>query len=349
MNLSKKTFLTTGSYQEPVFQYTLQNDHQMEVDVITYGCIVTDVRVPDKEGNVESVVLGFDDLGEYEQNAGLCLGSVVGRIAGRIGGAAFSLEGTHYSVSQNDGANALHGNHEFANANWEAEPVQTEDHVGVIFSYTSPDGSNGFPGEISCKVTYLLNNDNTFSIFYEAVSTKTTVLNLTNHTYFNLSGNLKTTITGHVLQAEANRFLELKPDCIPSGAILPVENTPFDFRNGKAIREGIASDYPQNVLVHHGYDHPFLFAEGVNSLSLSDQASGRVLTITTDYPCFVMYTGNYFDRSSVIRGRQTEPYLGVALETQLCPDAMNQPQFGNVTLPAGKKYLHKTTWHFGIK
>lgn len=352
MDIKKSAFLATGSYQGPVWKYTLSNDHQMEVDLITYGGIVTDVRVPDANGTVESVVLGFDDLADYEQNAGLCLGSVVGRIAGRIDRAAFSLNGTTYSLPKNDGENSLHGNHEFANANWTAEPQQSADKVGVLLRYVSPDGSNGFPGEITTEVLYTLDNNDQFSIHFEATTTKPTILNLTNHTYFNLSGNLKETIKDHILTANADRYLELRKDCIPTGSKVSVDSTPFDFRNGKAIREGVESDYPQNVMVRNGFDHPFLFAEDGSSwhtLQLYCASSGRTLTLGTDYPCFVMYTGNYIDDSTVIRGRRTEAQIGVALEAQGYPDAINHPDFPSVVLEPGTVYSHNTVWHFSAK
>ncbi len=352
MKLLKTVFPTSGSFKEPVWKYTLQNDHGMAVDAITYGCLITDVRVPDRNGFVESVVLGFDDLADYEANAGMCLGSVVGRIAGRIDHAQFELDGETYHVPANEGENSLHANHEFANANWDAAPFETDNSVGVIFSYVSPDGSNGFPGQVSTRVTYLLDNKNNFHIHYDAVSNKKTVLNLTNHTYFNLSGNLKNNVLDHVVTANVDRYIELRPDCIPTGKLIPVDGTPFDLRDGKAIREGAESDYPQNVLVHGGYDHPFIFAESAvkkNTLQLEDPTSGRVLTVTTDYPCFVMYSGNYMDNTVTMRGKKTEPHFGVALETQKYPDAMNKPNFESVVLEAKEAYNQYTTWNFSIK
>jgi aldose 1-epimerase len=352
MDLKKSLYPTSGVVSEPVWKYTLSNSNGMEVDVITYGCIVTDVRLPGKDGNPESVVLGFDDLKEYRENAGLCLGSVVGRIAGRIDHARFSLDGKDYLVPNNDGENSLHGNHEFANAIWTAEPFMHLEEVGVTFRYVSPDGSNGFPGEVTAAVTYTLDNSNQLLIHYEAVTTKDTVLNLTNHTYFNLSGNLKETVKDHIVTASADRYLELREDCIPTGKQVPVEDTPFDFRKGRKIRDGVESDYPQNVLVHHGYDHPFLFPEDGkqwHEVTLSCPASGRTLTIGTDYPCFVMYTGNYIDDSANIRGQQTEPQIGVALETQGYPDAMNHPDFPSVLLRPGEMYQQNTVWHFSEK
>ena len=354
MKLTRSTFPFAGSVatSEPIYKFTMSNEHGMEVDAITYGATITDVRIPDADGNVESVVMGFDTLDDYLLNPGLCLGCAVGRIAGRIDGAKFELDGTTYEVPANEGQNSLHGNKEFSSTPWAAEPFETDESCGIVFWYTSPDGLNGFPGEVTVKMTYVLDNTNTFYIRYEAVTDKKTVLNLTNHTYFNLNGNLKNTVEDHLVKANIASYVELREDCIPTGNLVPVEGTPFDFTSGKAIEEGTHSDYPQNVMVKHGYDHPLVFdkatfaEDGYHQLQLSCPDAGRTLTIKTDYPCVVMYSGNYFDDSCTVRGVTGKPHLGVALETQGYPDAMHHDNFEPVTLDVGETYDHITSWHF---
>lgn len=356
MNVTTRTFPDPqGLSPVPVTEYTLTNDNGISVSAIDYGCIITDVRTPDREGHTESIVLRFPDLTGYIAHGGLCFGAMIGRTAGRIDGAAFSLNGETCRLPANEGDNCLHGNSEFATALWEAEVFDAPDpsvcehrqHVSVTFLYTSPAGSNGYPGEVHTEVTYRLDNRDRFEILLRADTDADTVLDLTNHTYFNLSGDGKRDLLQQILIADADRFLELRNDLIPTGRVFPVDGTAFDFRLGEPFAQGRQSDDPQNVMVGNGYDHPFLFREdGNHSLRVSDPVSGRVLTMTTDAPAFVMYTCNAPDGSIETADGPLVPFAGAALEMQGFPDAVHRPEWPSPVLKKGKVFERTIVWTF---
>ena len=356
MNVTTRIFPDpAGRCPVPVTEYTLRNDNGISVSAIDYGCIITDVRMPDREGNAESIVLRFPDLEGYLAHGDLYFGAVVGRTAGRIDGAAFSLNGETFALPANDGANDLHGNGEFATARWEAEVFDAPDpsvcdhrqHVSVTFLYTSPAGSNGYPGEVHAEVTYRLDNRDRFEIRFRAEADEDTVLDLTNHTYFNLSGDGKRDLLSQILIADADRFLELRDDLIPTGRVVPVDGTAFDFRLGEPFAQGRQSEDPQNVMVGRGYDHPFLFREGGNhSLRMSDPVSGRALTLTTDAPAFVMYTCNAPDPSVATADGPLVPFAGAALEAQGLPDAVHRPEWPSPVLKKGEVFERTIVWTF---
>ena len=358
MRVTTRTFPDPqGLCPVPVTEYTLQNDHGVSVSCINYGAIITDVRMPDRNGNVESIVLRFPDLTGYIAHGSLYLGAIVGRTAGRIDNASFELNGAMYDLPKNDGENDLHGNGEFSTALWEAEVFDMVDpnvcdhrqKVSVTFFYTSPAGANGFPGEVHVEVTYVLNNNSQFEIEYRATTTEDTLFDPTNHTYFNLSGGLKRDILSQVLIADVDRFVELRDDLIPTGNILPVDGTAFDFRLGEPFSQGRASEHPQNVMVGHGYDHPFLFRDdGNHSLRMTDAVSGRVLTLTTDAPAFVMYTCNTADGSIELADGPLVSFAGAALEAQGWPDAIHLPGAPAPVLKQGKTCRRKTVWSFDL-
>ncbi|MBQ8084104.1 MAG: galactose mutarotase [Clostridia bacterium] len=358
MRVTTRTFPDPqGLCPVPVTEYTMQNDQGISVSCINYGCIITDVRMPDRNGAVESIVLRFPDLTGYIAHGSLYLGAMVGRTAGRIDDASFELDGAMYHLPKNDGTNSLHGNGEFSTALWEAEVFDLPDptvcdhrqKVSVTFFYTSPAGSNGYPGEVHAEVTYLLNNNNEFHILYRATTTEDTLFDPTNHTYFNLSGDLKQDILSQVLIADVDRFVELRDDLIPTGTILPVDGTAFDFRLGEPFSQGRVSDHPQNVMVGHGYDHPFLFREaGNHSLRMTDAASGRALTLTTDAPAFVMYTCNEPEEGIELAGGPLVPFAGAALEAQGWPDAVHLPEAPSPVLKQGETFRRETVWSFAL-
>ncbi|WP_332634715.1 aldose epimerase family protein [Halalkalibacter flavus] len=333
-----------------VTSFILRNSKGMEMTCLNYGGIITRLLTPDREGKVEDVVLGFDNVEDYERYSPY-FGTIVGRFAGRISGAEFELEGKSYRLLKNDGENHLHGGKEgFSHVIWEAETFEAEDRVGVRFSYLSKDGEEGYPGNLDVSVTYTLTEENELLVDYLATSDQTTIVNLTNHTYFNLSGDLKEDILDHTLTINSSEFLELKPDLMPTGEKLRVDDMPFDFRNGRKIRDGAVSEYKQNVLAGRGYDHPFMLnANNDQEIKLKDEKSGRVLVIETDEPCVVLYTGTQIEDNYEVKGVQARKYLGLCLETQGAPDSINQPHFPSPVLRAGERYETRTRYAFGVE
>lgn len=332
-----------------IHSYTLKNVNGMEIKCVEYGCIITDIIVQDKLRNKENVVLGFDTLEEYEKHSPY-FGAVCGRVAGRITKGTFQLDRKTYNLAKNNGENHLHGGTQgFDKRVWDSTAKEKDDELSVEFSRVSEHGEEGYPGNVSIKVIYTLTNNNEFTITYEAMTDEDTLLNLTNHTYFNLSGNAKRDILDHRLQLNSFHFVELTEELVPSGDYLTVENTPFDFRKGKRLAEGVTSDHPQNILAGDGYDHPFLINKNhCGEIVLTDEESGRYLIIETDQPCVVVYNGTQLQDDYYIRGVQSKKYLGMCLETQGLPDAINHPHFPSVVLKKGEKYFSKTNYSFGL-
>ncbi len=331
---------------QAVYSFTMVNNAGMEVTVLNYGCIITKIMVPDKNGHEENVVIGHDSLEGYVQDRAF-LGAVVGRVGGRIQGGAFELDGRRYTLAQNNGSNHLHGGIKgFNKVVWNAEEVEN----GVQFTYLSRDGEEGYPGNLHVQVTYTLDEENQLRIQYEAETDKKTILTLTNHSYFNLSGNLKADILQHSLQLKSDQFLELNEEFIPTGTRLNVEHTPFDFREGSRIEAGTVSKHPQNVLVGHGYDHPFLLNEHHNEeIMLRDPVSGRKLTVETDEVGVVVYSGNSLGSTTTFRGTQACSYLGICLETQALPDAIHHDDFPSTVLDNGETYSSTTVYRFDVE
>ncbi|MBM7551567.1 aldose epimerase family protein [Thalassobacillus pellis] len=328
-----------------VHAYTFGNKKGIEVTCLDYGCVITKIMAPDVDGVSENIVLGFDDFQDYLEHSPY-FGSVVGRVAGRIRGASFELNGKEYDLPKNDGENHLHGGpNGFWNVVWEGEPFETADEVGVKFSYRSRDGEEGYPGHVDVSVTYSLNNDNELNIIYAGTTDQDTLLNLTNHSYFNLSGDVKRDILQHELKIASNEFLELDEELLPTGKRVDVTGTAFDFRNGQKIEAGVKSADPQNKLAGNGYDHPFLLTGGIE---LTDSISGRKLTMETDQPSVVVYTSNMLEGDFQIRGVDAENYLGICLETQYPPDAIHHSDFPSIVLKKGEEYKSQTTFRFGV-
>lgn len=347
MKVTKKLF---GEFNgQKVTSYTIKNNNGMEVTCIDYGCIITKIVVPDKNGILENVVLGFDTLEEYIDYSPY-FGSIIGRVAGRIGQSKFELDGTTYQLPKNEGENHLHGGpNGFHNVIWESSLEEKADEVSINFTYTSPDGEAGYPGNLKVDVNYSIHNNNEIVIAYKATSDKKTVVNLTNHSYFNLSGNLKRTILEHELMINSDQFLELNQALLPTGKSIDVADTAFDLRKGKKIMEAVASDHPQNKLVGGGYDHPFLLnANALDQISLSDPFNGRKLIVETDLPSVVVYTSNMLEGNFEIRGNSPEKHLGICLETQLPPDAMNHREFPSIVLDKNETYQSTTSYKFTL-
>ncbi len=242
MNIETKDVL--GMWKE----YTLTNDRGMSVSVLNYGGIITKIIVPDRKGNHENVVLGYRDYKDYNQNPNY-FGALIGRVAGRIQGASFELDNKTYNLAANNGENHLHGGPEgFHQVIWEAAPFQKEDAVGLSLTHKSMDGEGGYPGNVDITVTYTLTNENQLVLDYFASSDQTTPITLTNHSYFNLSGRLKNTVHEHRVAIDSSKFVELDEELIPTGKLIPVEGTPFDFRDGRLLGDGFNDDTEQNKI-----------------------------------------------------------------------------------------------------
>ncbi len=256
-----------------------------------------------------------------------------------------------YTLEKNDGNNHLHGGVVgFDKVIWKTEVIEEADSVGLVFTYLSVDGEEGYPGNVEMKVTYTLTNDNELQLDYEGVSDQRTLLNVTNHTYFNLSGDLKRDILDHELTLKSTQFLELDAELIPTGEMLSVTHTPFDFTAGRQIKDGVESLHPQNLLAGNGYDHPFILTENQQEqIVLKDQQSGRKLVIETDQPGVVLYTGTQLGDDFAIRGVQSRKYLGLCLETQGLPDAIHQPGFPSSIVEKDEIYRAGAKWRFLVE
>jgi aldose 1-epimerase len=331
--------------------YTLTNSHHMEVRAMNYGAIVVSLRVPDRKAQVADIVLGHDTLAGYFDNSPH-LGGLVGRYANRIANGSFTLDGVKYSLPKNNGPNTLHGGIKgFDQAVWQGAPLKGK--IGVAFSYLSKDGEEGFPGNLKVKVTYALTEANELVIDYEATTDKPTVLNLSQHSYFNLAGEGTGDILNHEVMINADRFTPVDSTMIPTGELRPVKGTPLDFTTQTKVGARIDDNYEQLVL-GKGYDHNFVINGKAEGLVLAARAyeptSGRVIEISTDQPGVQFYTGNFLD--GTVTGKQGHVYkqrYGLCFETQHFPDSPNHPEFPSAVLRPGETFHSRTIWRFSAK
>ncbi|HLR68329.1 MAG TPA: aldose epimerase family protein [Virgibacillus sp.] len=330
-------------------EYTLSNDYGMSVSFLNYGGIITKLITPNQHGELENLVLGYENYQEYKDNPN-CFGGIIGRVAGRIQNASFQRHGKNYELTANEGSHQLHGGETaFHHVIWDVAPMHEDNKVAIKLTHTSPDGEGNYPGEVHVSVTYSLTNDNHFIINYEAISDKDTVLTLTNHTYFNLSG-LTDTVGEHSVTMNSDHFLELDEELIPTGKRVNVSNTPFDLRHGKRLEEGFDSTYPQNIIVGNGYDHYFLLNDTDQpNIFVKHNHSGRTLSITTNQPGVVMYTANGLEDDLKLNGRMSEKHLGVCFETQGPPASLHHEGLPSITLDANEVYKKQTVFSFGHK
>ncbi|MFD2655058.1 aldose epimerase family protein [Gracilibacillus thailandensis] len=330
-------------------EFTLINDNQMAVSILNFGGIITKILAPDRDGKLENVVIGFENYEDYLDNPGF-FGALIGRVAGRIEKAQFEVDGKTFTLPKNEGEHHLHGGEPgFHKSIWKVVPFENNDEVGLTLTLKSEDGENGYPGNLWMTVTYTLNNDNAFTITYEGVVDHKTVLTSTNHSYFNLSGNLKSDIQNHEITLDSSQFVELDEELIPTGNILEVDNTVYDFRNGRLMKDGVTSDYKQNLVANHGYDHYFIFDHSKQeSAVVREKESGRQLTVITDQPGVVMYTSNNLPEGLGLRERESVQYLGLCLETQGSPASVHHEGFPSIWLDKDEKYFAKTTFIFDI-
>lgn len=330
--------------------FRLINDQNMLAEVLNYGGIITKILVPDRNGKRENVVLGYKNYRDYIDNPHF-LGALIGRVAGRIKDSCFELDGRSYPLERNDGRHHLHsGSNGFHHVLWKAKPFQTDGEIGLELAYLSRDGENGYPGNVKVVVTYKLNNDNQLSVEYKAVADQKTPLVLTNHSYFNLTGNLKEPIHNHEIQMNSSRFAELDHELIPTGKVLETEGTLFDFTAGRKLGNGIIAGSSQNEIVGNGYDHYFLFNRNEQGkVTVTEETSGRILTIRTNQPGMVMYTSNNLDKGLELAEGRSSKYLGVCFETQASPAALHHDGFPAVLLNAGESYQMWTVFQFAVE
>lgn len=327
----------------PVEEFTLTNDTGAIVKLISRGATLKEWHVPDKEGEVADVVFGFDDITGYESPANGYFGCTAGRVANRIAGGKFSIDGQSYTIATNDGPNALHGGltRSLDKVVWKGAPFENADGEGVVFTYTSPDGEEGYPGNLACKVTYTLTDKNELRIDYEATTDKPTPVNLTNHAYFNLAGAGDETINDHELMLAADHYTPVDSTLIPTGEIAPVEGTPFDFREFHEIGERVDE---LGTGTGAGYDHNFVLNNQDGDLALAAQVrdpnSGRVLSVYTTEPGIQFYAGNFLTGATGKAGKKYPYRSGFCLETQHYPDSINQKNFPPIVLRPGETYKH---------
>jgi len=333
--------------------YTLENKNGMKMMVSTYGGIVTQLHVPDKNGNLEDVTLGFDQLPSYEGKHPY-FGAIVGRYGNRIAKGKFSIDGTEYTLATNNGANALHGGIVGFNKKiWEAKAIEEKDKVGLELSYTSPDMEEGFPGNLAVIVRYFLNNDNEWTIEYEATTDKKTPINLTHHAYFNLNGANSSDILEHEVMINADHYTPVDETLIPTGKLAEVEGTPFDFRTPTTVGARI-DDKHQQLEYGNGYDHNWVINKAEENLVLAATVyapeSGRFMEVFTTEPGVQFYTCNFLNGENIGKGDQ--PYQkrsGLCLETQHFPDSPNIKHFPSTILSPKEKYKSKTVYRFSVR
>jgi aldose 1-epimerase len=351
-SITKQPFGTVDG--QPVDLYTLTNSRGMEIKIMTYGGIIQSIKVPDWSGQMANVALGFSTLDDYVNQNSPYFGALIGRYANRIAKGMFTLDGVTYQLPVNNGPNSLHGGLKgFDKRVWQATEVQADNAVGLMLSRVSPDGEEGYPGTLAVTVTYTLTNHNALRIHYRAMTDKPTIINLTNHTYFNLAGEGSGDVYDQKLRINADHYTPVDATLIPTGAIDPVAGTPLDFTSPTAIGERIRDSFEQIVLAH-GYDHNFVLNRPspddtslILAASAHDPKSGRTLRIYTTEPGIQFYAGNFLDGSLVgTSGKVYRQSDGFALETQHFPDSPNHPNFPSTVLRPGQEFTSTTIYKF---
>lgn len=336
----------------PVSIYTLENDNGMRARIMTRGATLVELHVPDRDGELADVVLGFDDVAGYESERNQYFGCTTGRVANRIAEGKFALGDKEYSLAVNNGPNHLHGggDRSLDKVVWDAAEVQTDHGPGVRFKYTSPDGEEGYPGELRITVIYVLTDENELRIAYRAKTSASTPVNLTNHSYFNLSGHGSESVLGHELTINADHYTPTDDALIPTGELAPVEGTPLDFREPHTIGERIdqlvdtpAMGYDHNYVINEPFGRPRFCAR------LKDPQSGRVLTVRTSEPGVQLYSGNFLFGQKGKDGKTYAQRSAVCLETQHFPDSVNQPDFPTVILHPDETYRQVCIYAFSAE
>ena len=335
--------------------YRLSNDSGVSVELTNIGASITSLKTPDSNGEIADIILGYDNPDDYLRRRSY-FGVVVGRYANRIANGKFVLDDREFELDRNNGNNHLHGGITgFDKRIWAAELIRSEDFVGVQFGLTSPDGDQGYPGELDVAVAYKLNNESELHIEYAATTDASTIINLMQHSYFNLDGHHARSILDHELQIMAEKFTPVDVDLIPTGKLMSVLEMPLNFRSSKPIGRDIEQENEQ-LLRGRGFDHNWVLSESFNpgrvklAVKLSSPASGRKLSVYTDQPGVQFYSGNFLDGSEIGKGGVAyEHRQGLCLETQHFPDSPNQAGFPSTVLRPGEQFTSKTIWAFGAR
>jgi aldose 1-epimerase len=337
----------------PVDLYTLTNANGMKAEIITYGGAVVSLTAPDRNGKYADVVLGMDSLDGYRSQTAF-FGALIGRYGNRIGHARFSLDGKQYRLPKNDGDNTLHGGPQgFDKRVWKAGPATRPDGEALELTYVSKDGEEGFPGTLTAKVVYTLTAKNELKIDYTATSDKDTVINLTNHSYFNLAGQGEGDVLRHEVTINADSFTPVDAGLIPTGELKPVKGTPFDFTRATAIGTRIGQN-DQQLKFGRGYDHNWVLNKGNGGLTKAaevyEPTTGRVMEVWTTEPGLQFYTGNFLDGTVRGKGGKAYPHRGAfCMETQHFPDSPNKPSFPSTELKPGSTYGSETVYRFSAR
>lgn len=351
MSITKKPFGKIGD--KDIHLYTLENGNGLKAEIINYGGIIVSLYTPDRNGNLADITLGFDNLEDYVQRNPF-FGAIIGRHANRLEDASFTLNGVFYQLNRNEGRNQLHGGLEgFDKKIWEAEITKEDGQESLRLRYISPDMEENYPGNLDVTVTYTLNDNNELVIDYRAVSDKDTVVNLTNHAYFNLSGHDSGTIHHHQLMINAKRFTPISDEWLPTGEIREVAGTPFDFTEMRTIGKGLQECTDDEQMRYgSGYDHNFVLDVSgkapEKAAELYDPSTGRFMEVYTTKPGVQFYTGNHLD----VKGKGSAVYRkhsGLCLETQYFPNSMKHRHFPSPILRAGETYHHVTIYKFGAR
>jgi aldose 1-epimerase len=335
----------------PVNSYTLEQEDGSFCTILSYGGALQRLLIPDTEGSLQDVVLGYDDLSGYEKSNNPYHGALIGRYANRIEDASFELDGRVYQLARNNGRNHLHGGIQgFNRAVWLVDPFESKDGPAVRLYYRSVDQEEGYPGNLDVQITYTFTEGPALVIVYEAIADARTVINLTNHSYFNLSGQGSGTILNHELRLEADQFTEINDECLPTGTILPVTGTALDFTSLRRIGASIDSDDPA-IKAGQGYDHNFVIRGKSGQLRpcayVQDPKSGRTMSLETTMPAVQFYSGNLMKPDTGKEGAQYDRRNGFCLETQYYPNSPRMPHFPSTVLEPGQTYRHQTIYRFG--
>ncbi len=335
-----------------IYVYKIENRNGVTAEIINYGAILVTLNVPDKNGKMDDIVLGYDNLREYV-NDPYYFGATVGRVANRTGGARFELKGKTYNLAPNTlpdfGKNHLHGGVKpFSKVVWEGKEFQKGDEIGVVFKYLSKDGEEGYPGNVNCQVTYSINNKNELKIEYHATTDQTTIVNMTHHSYFNLQGAGNNSVLDQQIQINANKYTVADDDLIPTGEIADVDGLPIDFKSSHTIgsrmhqmQEKKFTGYDLNYVLNHSAQSALDFAG-----KAFDQRSGRLLEVFTTQPCMHFYTANFLEGKPGKNGKKYLKYGAFCFEPQGYPDAVNKPQFDSIVLNPEEEYNQTIVYKF---